>query len=110
MVNENRPRGAALEVLSDSHNSTANERFRDCYAVLVTGKNVRRHLYLNLPAAERVVKRAHARGDQAELLLVKLVPVAPESRVLRRRAEVDDALMGIDDLMLPAPAEAGGDI
>ena len=49
--------------------------FRDCYAVLVRGKTVRRHLYFNLPAAERAVKRAHARGASAELVLVRLVPV-----------------------------------
>lgn len=49
--------------------------FRNCYAVLVRGKTVRRHLYFNLPAAERTVKRALARGDHAELILVRLVPV-----------------------------------
>ena len=49
--------------------------FRTSYAVLVRGKSVRRHLYFNLPAAERAVRRAHSRGDRADLLLVELVPV-----------------------------------
>lgn len=49
--------------------------FRESYAVLVRGRSVRRHLYFNLPAAERAVKRALARGDRADLVLVKLVPV-----------------------------------
>ncbi|QOR69139.1 hypothetical protein IM660_10370 [Ruania alkalisoli] len=53
----------------------AAEFFRTSFAVLVRGKTVRRHLYFNLPAAERAVKRAHARGDDAELILVQLVPV-----------------------------------
>lgn len=54
---------------------TAAVFFRNCYAVLVRGKSVRRHLYFNLPAATRAVKRAHDRGDRADLVLVKLVPV-----------------------------------
>ena len=49
--------------------------FRNSYAVLVRGKTIRRHLYFNLPAADRVVKRALARGDKADLVLVRLVPV-----------------------------------
>lgn len=49
--------------------------FRNCYAVLVRGKSVRRHLYFNLPAAERAAQRATTRGHRAELVLVKLVPV-----------------------------------
>lgn len=49
--------------------------FRNCYAVLVRGKTIRRHLYFNLPAADRVVQRALARGDKADLVLVRLVPV-----------------------------------
>lgn len=49
--------------------------FRTSYAVLVRGKSVRRHLYFNLPAAERAVRRARGRGDKADLLLVELVPV-----------------------------------
>ena len=56
----------------------AVERFRNAYAVLVRGKTVRRHLFLSIAAAERTVKRAHARGDAADLLLVRLVPVTPE--------------------------------
>lgn len=46
-----------------------DEFFRTSFAVLVRGKSVRRHLYFNLPAAERAVKRARARGDRADLLL-----------------------------------------
>lgn len=49
--------------------------FRDSYAVLVRGKTTRRHLYSNLPAATNAVARAHARGDRADLILVRLVPV-----------------------------------
>lgn len=49
--------------------------FRHSYAVLVRGKSVLRHLYFNLPAAERTVKRARERGDRADLVLVQLVPV-----------------------------------
>lgn len=49
--------------------------FRNCYAVLVRGKSIRRHLYFNLPAADRAVSRALARGDRADLVLVRLVPV-----------------------------------
>lgn len=49
--------------------------FRESYAVLVRGKTVRRHLYFNLPAAERAVRRAVARGDRADMVLVQLVPV-----------------------------------
>ena len=55
--------------------SPADAHFRNCYAVLVRGKSVRRHLYFNLPAAERVVRNANARGDRAEMILVQLVPV-----------------------------------
>ena len=60
--------GRATEILPE-------EFFRTSFAVLVRGKSVRRHLYFNLPAAERAVKRARARGDRADLLLVELVPV-----------------------------------
>ncbi|MBG6238376.1 hypothetical protein IWX78_001331 [Mycetocola sp. CAN_C7] len=49
--------------------------FRNSYAVLVRGKSIRRHLYFNLPAAARAVNRALARGDKADLVLVRLVPV-----------------------------------
>ena len=58
-----------------SPDSDAAGFFRHSYAVLVRGKTVRRHLYFNLPAAERTVKRALARGDRADLVLVQLVPV-----------------------------------
>lgn len=59
--------------------------FRTSFAVLVRGRTVRRHLYFNLPAAERTVRRAHARGDKAELILVRLVPV--DSRQLDLEVE-----------------------
>lgn len=47
---------------------------KDAYAVLVVGKASRRRVLFGLPAAEKAVARAHARGDYAELLLVKIVP------------------------------------
>ena len=50
-------------------------RFKDAYAVLVIGKVARRHVFFGLPAAQKAVERAHARGDHAELMLVRLVPV-----------------------------------
>jgi hypothetical protein len=50
-------------------------RFEDAYAVVVIGKATRRHVFFGLPAAERTVKRAHDRGDYAELVLVRLIPV-----------------------------------
>ena len=50
-------------------------RFHDAYAVVVIGKAARRHVFFGLPAAERAVDRAHARGDFADLVLVRLVPV-----------------------------------
>ncbi len=49
--------------------------FRGAYAVLVRGRSVRRHLYFNLPGAQRAVERARARGDRADMVLVQLVPV-----------------------------------
>lgn len=49
--------------------------FREAFGIVVRGKSVRRHLYFNLPAAEPCVRRARARGDQAEMVLVRLVPV-----------------------------------
>ena len=55
--------------------TAAGAFFRNCYAVLVQGRTVRRHLYFNLPAAERAVRRALGRGDCAEMILVQLVPV-----------------------------------
>lgn len=53
----------------------ADSFFRNSYAVLVRGKAVRRHLYFNLPAAQRAVQRAEKSGYRAEMILVKLVPV-----------------------------------
>ena len=61
--------------LPEQGENSTDAYFRDCYAVLVRGKSVRRHLYFNLPAAERVARRARARGDRADLILVQLVPV-----------------------------------
>lgn len=81
-ANESRPE-AAIEDLAGrliTPNSTetldiTEVFFRDSYAVLVRGKTVRRHIYLNLPAATRTVARARARGDRADMILVRLVPV-----------------------------------
>lgn len=53
----------------------ARQRLTDCYAVVVAGKTIRKHLYFGLPAAERAVRQAHARGAVAHLVLVRLVPV-----------------------------------
>ena len=75
------PRGnGANPAVEAGHQSTENQPpagvfFRNCYAVLVRGKAVRRHLFFNLPAATRAVNRAKARGDRAEMILVRLVPV-----------------------------------
>lgn len=55
--------------------AAARSRLADCYAVVAAGKSVRKHLYFNLPSAERAVRRAHARGADAHLILVRLVPV-----------------------------------
>ena len=71
--------GPETSVPTDAAASTeraADACFRHAYAILVRGKTVRRHLYFNLPAAERAVRRAMMRGDQASMLLVELVPVA----------------------------------
>ena len=87
MNEKSRPCEKAAIPIENSSQSTASDRhhpiagpessvyFRNCYAVLVRGKTIRRHLYFNLPAADRVVKRALARGDRADLVLVRLVPV-----------------------------------
>lgn len=71
----------ALSTTSDPTVETvdATAAFREAFAVLVRGKSLRRHLYLNLPAAERVVRQARARGDLADLVLVRLVPVGSVS-------------------------------
>lgn len=76
--------------------SDAGVFFRNAYAVLVRGRSVRRHVYLNLPGAQRVVERARARGDQADLVLVRLVPVdAPYLDV-----QDDQLLLDQDDQLL----------
>ncbi|WP_182354209.1 hypothetical protein [Flaviflexus huanghaiensis] len=74
----------------DPHADTrpADTFFRDSYAVLVRGKAVRRHLYFNLPAAQNAVRRAEKRGDRADMILVKLVPV--DSRHLEREVTSND--------------------
>ena len=82
-----RPAQAAPEVTTTSASveREALRRFADAYAVLVVGKATRRHVFFNLPAAERAVDRAHSRGDDAVLVLVRLVPVAgtvPELRTM----------------------------
>ena len=48
---------------STSVEREALRRFADAYAVLVVGKATRRHVFFNLPAAERAVDRAHSRGE-----------------------------------------------
>lgn len=88
--NESRPgggSGAARSVVATLSQDTeaqqiphvdraeALARLRDCYAVVVAGKTVRKHLYFNLPAAQRAVARAKDRGATAHLILVRLVPV-----------------------------------
>jgi hypothetical protein len=78
MNEKSRPAKAAIPIENSSHctvETNAASYFRNSYAVLVRGKSVRRHLYFNLPAADRAVKRALARGDKADLILVRLVPV-----------------------------------
>lgn len=55
--------------------ASATDRLRHCYAVVVAGKTIRKHLYFNLPAAQRAVTRAEARGAVAHMILVQLVPV-----------------------------------
>lgn len=67
--------GAGSDFIVANSADSVPEFFRYSYGVLVRGKSVRRHLYFNLPAAERSVRRARARGDVAELILVELVPV-----------------------------------
>lgn len=69
---------AAKNAFDGAENSIAEDvvdRFRDAFAVLVRGKTVRRHLYLSLAAAERALNRAEAHGDEATMILVRLVPV-----------------------------------
>jgi hypothetical protein len=58
----------------------AVSRIKDAYAVLVIGKATRRHVLFGLPSAQRAVDRARARGDYAELVLVRLVPVGEALR------------------------------
>lgn len=107
MNEKSRPEATLNDLGGSTYKTTANpeishsdaaERFRNCYAVLVRGKSVRRHLYLNLAAAERVVNRARARGDQADLVLVQLVPVDDRKldRTLRRPVGTDDMLRTLD--------------
>jgi len=59
-----------------SVDESAESFFVNCHAVLVRStKRTHRHLYFNLPGAERAMHRALARGDRAEMVLVQLVPV-----------------------------------
>lgn len=84
----NRPTGENGAAPNDSAQSTAisreeaKARLTGTYCVLVSGKTVRRHLYLNLPAAQRAVERAKKKGYAAHLILCQLVPV--DSRELDR--------------------------
>lgn len=78
---EDQAGGRSTAILSQGAPSTSVERealrrFADAYAVLVVGKATRRHVFFNLPAAERAVDRALSRGDDAALVLLRLVPVA----------------------------------
>lgn len=93
---------------TDREISFAAERFRNAFAVLVRGKTIRRHLYFNLPAAERAVRRARARGDTAAMVLVMLVPVDGRKcdKSLRRPAETDDMLRALDDVWIADTTEA----
>lgn len=50
----------------------AQERFDQAYALLVTGRATRRHIYFNLPSAQKAIDRARARGADAELMLVRI--------------------------------------
>lgn len=60
------------------HAAEVAARVQDAYAVLVVGKASRRHVFFGLPAAERAVERARARGDRADMVLVRLCPVGSE--------------------------------
>lgn len=42
--------------------------------VHTTERTTRRRIYLSLKAAERAVARAHTRGQDAEIVLARLVP------------------------------------
>lgn len=55
------------------------EHFDGAYAVVVelNRDRYRRKLFLTLGAAERAAKRARSAGHDAEVLLVRLQPVAP---------------------------------
>lgn len=96
---------------TESEISHVANAFRNCFAVLVRGKTIRRHLYFNLPAAERAVKRARARGDAADMVLVMLVPVDDRKldKPLRRPVETDDMLRALDDASLPVAEAVVGD-
>jgi hypothetical protein len=71
------PRNSTTQILALSRATPrdAVARFQDAYAVVVIGKAARRHVFFGLPAAQRAVDRARARGDFADLVLVRLVPV-----------------------------------
>lgn len=87
-ANESRPtvHEAASKVLADYSKDTgpsdiaggqhapADAAFADAFAVVVYGRATRRRIYLNLPSAESAVRRAHDRGDDASMTLVRLVP------------------------------------
>src|SRR4051794_26063557 len=84
---DSRPAGGTTEPAQSISAATKSEasvqgvspqivaRFKDAYGVLVIGKASRRHVFFGLPAAQRAVDNARARGDYAELVLVRLEPV-----------------------------------
>ena len=80
-TSENQPGGRLALIVAEAPSrvtagSGAESFFVNCHAVLVRSvKRTHRHLFFNLPAAERAVLRALARGDRAEMILVQLVPV-----------------------------------
>lgn len=92
MARESRPARAAHEIpaMASSESLTSGtgiapsvelvSRFEDAYGVLIISKAVRRHMYFGLAAAQKAVDSARARGDRAELLLVRIVPVVRGAR------------------------------
>ena len=92
-----RVQGDSTTDLRHTHPDAA-EVFADCFAVVVYGRSVRRHIYLALASAERAVHRAHERGDDASMTLVRLLPAEPTpiARTVRRPDEVDAFLRNLE--------------
>lgn len=61
-----------MDTSSTLTREAALKRVDHAFAVIVDGKSVRRHLYLNLPGAERAIERAAANGYTAHMTLVRL--------------------------------------